>query len=71
MFLHGWSNESFTSLLELLKEPIPEFNIPSSYNKMKFMVNILGIDYDKSDSYPNDFMFFKNDHEDDEFCHAC
>ena len=28
--LHGWSNESFTSLLELLKQAIPELNIPSS-----------------------------------------
>ena len=69
--LHGWSNESFTSLLELLKEAIPELNIPQSYNKTKSVVKNLGLDYDKIDAYPNDCMLFRNDHKDDEFCHTC
>ena len=69
--LHGWSNESFTSLLELLKEAIPELNIPQSYNKTKSMVKNLGLDYDKIDACPNDCMLFRNDHKDDEFCHTC
>ncbi|XP_057740133.1 uncharacterized protein LOC130957283 [Arachis stenosperma] len=33
--LHGWSNASFTSLLELLKEAMPNINIPSSFHKTK------------------------------------
>ena len=69
--LHGWSNESFTSLLELLKEAIPELNIPQSYNKTKSMVKNLGLDYDKIDACPNDCMLFRNDHKEDEFCHTC
>ncbi|KAH0701906.1 hypothetical protein KY285_016184 [Solanum tuberosum] len=51
--LHGWSNESFTSLLELLKEAMPELNIPPSYNKTKSMVKNLGLDYEKIDACPN------------------
>ena len=69
--LHGWSNESFTSLLELLKEAMPELNIPPSYNKTKSMIKNLGLDYEKIDACPNDCMLFRNDHKDDEFCHTC
>ncbi|WMV32669.1 hypothetical protein MTR67_026054 [Solanum verrucosum] len=69
--LHGWSNESFTSLLELLKEVMPELNIPPSYNKTKFMVKNLGLDYEKIDACPNDYILFRSDHKDDEFCHTC
>ena len=59
--LHGWSNESFTSLLELLKEAMPELNIPPSYNKTRSMVKNLGLDYEKIDACPNDFMLLSND----------
>lgn len=68
--LHGWSNESFTSLLELLKEAMLELNILPSYNKTKSMIKNLGLDYEKIDAYPNDCMLFMNDHNDDEFCHT-
>ncbi|WMV49767.1 hypothetical protein MTR67_043152 [Solanum verrucosum] len=68
--LHGWSNESFTSLLELLKEVMPELNIPPSYNKIKSMVKNLDLDYEKIDACPNDCMLFRNDHKDDEFRHT-
>ncbi|WMV49176.1 hypothetical protein MTR67_042561 [Solanum verrucosum] len=52
---HGWSNASFTSLLELLKEAIPELNILESYNKAKVVVRDLGLDYKKIDACPNDY----------------
>ncbi|XP_019231467.1 PREDICTED: uncharacterized protein LOC109212288 [Nicotiana attenuata] len=69
--LHGWSNASFTSLLELLKEAMPNLNIPISYNKAKSMVKDLGLDYEKIDACPNDCMLFRNDHKDDEYFHVC
>ncbi|OIT28730.1 hypothetical protein A4A49_31278 [Nicotiana attenuata] len=68
--LHGWSNASFTSLLELLKEAMPNLNIPISYNKAKSMVKDLGLDYEKIDACPNDCMLFRNDHKDDEYFHT-
>ena len=69
--LHGWSNESFTSLLELLKEAMPELNIPPSYNKTKSMVKNLGLDYEKIDACKNDCMLFRNNHMNYEFCRKC
>ncbi|XP_019233591.1 PREDICTED: uncharacterized protein LOC109214156 [Nicotiana attenuata] len=69
--LYGWSNASFTSLLELLKEAMPGLNIRISYNKAKSMVKDLGLDYEKMYACPNDCMLFRNDHKDDEYCHVC
>lgn len=69
--LYGWNNESFTSLLELLKQAMPELNIPPSYNKAKSMVKDLDLDYEKIHTCPNDCMLFRNDHKDDESCHVC
>ncbi|XP_019237002.1 PREDICTED: uncharacterized protein LOC109217226 [Nicotiana attenuata] len=69
--LHGWSNASFTSLLELLKEAMPELNIPLSYNNAKSMVKDLGLDYEKIGACPNDCMLFRNEHKADEYCHVC
>jgi len=69
--LHGWSNVSFTSLLELLKEAIPNLNIPESFNKTKKMIVDLGLDYKKIHACPNDCMLFWKDHENDDFCNIC
>ncbi|KAL4306535.1 hypothetical protein AHAS_Ahas16G0188000 [Arachis hypogaea] len=67
--LHGWSNTSLTSLLELLKEAIPDLNIPTSFNKAKNMVKDLGLDYEKIDACPNDCMLYRNEYINDSFCH--
>ncbi|XP_072080869.1 uncharacterized protein [Arachis hypogaea] len=69
--LHGWSNTSFTSLLELLKEAIPDLNIPTSFNKAKNMVKELGLDYEKIDVYPNDCMLYRNEYINDSVCRIC
>ena len=50
---------------------MPQLNIPWYYNKTKSMVKNLGLDYEKIDACPNDYMLFRNDHKDDEFCHTC
>ncbi|KAH0685856.1 hypothetical protein KY285_016411 [Solanum tuberosum] len=60
--LHGWSNESFTSLLELLKEAMPELNIPPSYNKTKYMVKNLDLDYEKIDAFDSELEPSKKQH---------
>nr|XP_025670299.1 uncharacterized protein LOC112770094 [Arachis hypogaea] len=69
--LHGWSNASFTSLLELLKKAIPNLNLPSSFNKAKAMVRDLGLDYKKIDACPNDCMLYWKEHENKTCCHEC
>ncbi|XP_072074365.1 uncharacterized protein [Arachis hypogaea] len=69
--LNGWSNASFTALLELLKEAIPHLNIPDSFNKIKAMVKDLGLGYNKIHACPNDCVLFRDTYEDDEFCPIC
>ncbi|CAI8603600.1 unnamed protein product [Vicia faba] len=69
--LHGWSNASFTALVELLKEAMPDLNIPVSFNKTKSMIKDLGLDYKKIDACPNNCMLFWKDHEKDDSCHIC
>ncbi|XP_057429566.1 uncharacterized protein LOC130722756 [Lotus japonicus] len=69
--LHGWSNASFTALLELLKEAMPNLNIPSSFNKAKSMIKDLGLDYKKIDACPNDCMLYWKEHANDNFCCVC
>ncbi|CAJ2674634.1 unnamed protein product [Trifolium pratense] len=69
--LHGWSNASFTSLLELLKEAIPNLNIPESFNKTKAMISDLGLDYKKIHACPNDCMLYWKDRENDNSCNIC
>ena len=49
---------------------MPKLNIPQTYNKTKFMVKNLGLYYEKTDACPNDCMFLRNDHKDDEFHHT-
>ncbi|XP_058763039.1 uncharacterized protein LOC131636447 [Vicia villosa] len=69
--LHGWSNMSFTALLELLKEAMPDLNIPESFYKTTTMISGLGLDYKKIDSCPNDCMLFWKEHEKDNSCTIC
>ncbi|XP_025640500.1 uncharacterized protein [Arachis hypogaea] len=69
--LNGWSNASFTALLELLKEAIPHLNIPDSFNKIKAMVKDLGLGYNKIHACPNDCVLFRDTYEDEEFCPIC
>ncbi|XP_072066865.1 uncharacterized protein [Arachis hypogaea] len=69
--LHGWSNASFTSLLELLKGGMPYLNIPTSFDKTKNMIKNLGLDFQKIDACPNDCMLYQNGHENDVSCHVC
>jgi len=69
--LHGWSNASFNALLELLKEVMPNLNIPLSFNKTKSMIRDLGLDYKKIDACPNNCMLYWKGHENDSFCYVC
>lgn len=55
----------------LLKEAMPDLNIPISYNKAKSLVKDLVLDYEKIDACPSDCTLFRNDHKDDEYCHVC
>ena len=69
--LHGWSNSSFTDLLQLLKEVMPSLNIPDSFNKTKTMIGDLGLDYKKIHACPKDCMLFWQENEGLDVCSIC
>lgn len=69
--LYGWSNASFNALLELLREAMPQLNIPETFNKTRGMIRDLGLDYKKIDACPKDCMLYWKDHENDTFCSVC
>jgi len=61
--LHGWSNSSFTDLLQLLKEAMPNLNIHESFYKTKAMISDLGLDYKKIHACPKHCMLFWKENE--------
>ncbi|XP_077226322.1 uncharacterized protein LOC143859526 [Tasmannia lanceolata] len=70
--LNGWSNKSFTMLLELLKEVLAEGEaLPKSFYETKKIIRDLGLDYDKIDACPNDCMLYWKEASNDSQCHIC
>ncbi|XP_077224998.1 uncharacterized protein LOC143858225 [Tasmannia lanceolata] len=70
--LNGWSNKSFTMLLELLKEVLPEgAALPKSFYETKKIVGDLGLHYDKIDACPNDCMLYWKEASNEETCRMC
>ena len=70
--LNGWSNKSFTMLLELLKEALLEGdNFPSNYYEVKKILRDLGLDYKKIDACPQNCMLFTKDNANADKCNIC
>ncbi|WVZ85686.1 LOW QUALITY PROTEIN: hypothetical protein U9M48_032581 [Paspalum notatum var. saurae] len=66
--LHGWTQESFTSLLDLLSAALsPETNLPKTYYEAKKIIRVLV----KIHACPNDCMLFRGDTADQDFYHVC
>ncbi|GKA90677.1 hypothetical protein Tco_0812547 [Tanacetum coccineum] len=71
LLLHGLSNVAFDDLLKLLKEAIPEVNIPANFTQAKSIVRDLGLDYEKIPACPNDCMLYWDTYKDADTCHIC
>lgn len=70
--LGGWSNKTFTMLLELLKEALPESQtLPNSFYETKKIIRDLGLEYDKIDACPNDCMLYWKESKKDSACAIC
>jgi hypothetical protein len=69
---HGWSDISFTSLLELLKDMLPEGNeLPTSNYEAKKIMCPIGIGYKKIHACPNDCILYRNEYESLHECPKC
>ncbi|KAG8501185.1 hypothetical protein CXB51_003289 [Gossypium anomalum] len=69
--LGGWTGNSFTMLLEFLREMFPFAKIPQSCQDMKRLIKDLGLGYDKIHSCPNDCMLYWGDQKNQQSCHVC
>ncbi|XP_031127577.1 uncharacterized protein LOC116029669 [Ipomoea triloba] len=69
---NGWSDKSFTALLEILKEMLPDDNeLPKSTYDAKKILCPMGMGYKKIHVCPNDCILFRNDYKDLHACPVC
>lgn len=70
--LNGWSNKSFSMLLEFLKDWLPDGNfLPNKANEVKKIMAKLGLGYEKIHVCPNGCMLFWKDKEKEQICSIC
>ncbi|CAA0810941.1 Unknown protein [Striga hermonthica] len=69
---HGWSDKSFTELLRLLQNMLPEDNeLPDSNYEAKKVLCPLGLGYKKIHACPNDCVLYRNEYKSLEKCPVC
>nr|XP_012567265.1 uncharacterized protein LOC101500949 [Cicer arietinum] len=69
---NGWTDKSFTELLELLKEMLPEDNtFPNRYYDAKKILCPVGMEYKKIHACPNDCILYRNEFEELNQCPVC
>ncbi|XP_075515440.1 uncharacterized protein LOC142550088 [Primulina tabacum] len=69
---YSWSDKSFTDLLMLFGEMLPDHNeLPSSLYDAKKSLRALGMDYVKIHACPNDFILYRKEYEDFANCPTC
>ncbi|CAH9069052.1 unnamed protein product [Cuscuta europaea] len=69
---HGWSNVSFTELLILLQEMLPEGNtlLDTSYKARKLLCP-MGTEWEKIHACPADCILYRNEYENLNECPKC
>ncbi|KAL4582382.1 hypothetical protein LXL04_006929 [Taraxacum kok-saghyz] len=69
---HGWSDKSFTSLLELLHDLFPEDNgLPISTYQAKKLMCPMGLEVERIHACPNICMLFRKEFENKHNCVSC
>ena len=66
---YGWSDKSFSSLLQVVHDMLPEENtLPKSYYQAKKILCLMGLEYQKIHACPNDCILYKHEFQD---MHKC
>lgn len=69
---NGWTDKSFTELLELLCEMLPKGNtLPKRNYDAKKILCPMGMEYKKIHACPNDCILYRNEFEDEKQCPTC
>ncbi|XP_040367423.1 uncharacterized protein LOC112178107 [Rosa chinensis] len=70
--LHGWTDKSFKTLLEIAKESMPDgVQLPKSYYEAQKLTEDLGFTYETVDACPNSCMLFRNEDINLDECRIC
>lgn len=70
--IHGWTQESFTALLGLLSDALPqEADLPKNCYEAKKIIRGLGLGYQKIHACPKDCVLFRGDKANQESCDVC
>jgi len=68
----GCSNKSFTSLLQVVHDLLPEENtLPKSYYQAKKILCPMGMEYQKIHACPNDCILYKHEFKEMSKCPRC
>ncbi|CAH9129540.1 unnamed protein product [Cuscuta epithymum] len=69
---HGWSNVSFTELLTLIQEMLPEGNtLPDTTYKARKLLCPMGAEWEKFHACPNDCVLYRNEYQNLDECPTC
>jgi len=69
---NGWTDRSFTELLEFLHEILPQGNtFPTSHYEAKKILCPMGLEYQKIHACPNDCIFYRKEFEGLHKCPRC
>ena len=69
---NGWSDKSFTSLLELLQEMLPDNNeLPGTVYQAKKLICPMGLEIERIHACPNDCVLYRNEYEAMQVCPKC
>ena len=69
---YGWSDKSFSDLLQILGDMLPVNNeMPLSMYEAKKTLNALGMEYEKIHACPNDCILYRNELKDASSCPTC
>jgi len=69
---YGWSDKSFTSLLEVVHNMLPEDNtLPKTDYKAKKILCPMGMEYQKIHACPNDCILYRHEFQEMSKCLIC
>ena len=69
---NGWSDKSFTELLKLLKEVLPDENVlPCKTYEAKQILCSIGMTYERIHACPNDCILYQNEYASYGMCPKC
>ncbi|KAI9101392.1 hypothetical protein K1719_023874 [Acacia pycnantha] len=60
-YLCGITNKAMSMLLELLQDAFTDVDIPITFYRAKKIINRLGLNYEKIDACPKDYMLYWGD----------